>query len=226
VACDWFSPRWDVVGEKSMIGRAVGLSSGDAASRAWTFSSMVLRPAGIAASIGALGDIAAQTVEHHYIDEDGPGELDNARTARLVAFRALQGPLMDAAWRYFDARFAPLSPARRVLAKVASDQLLLMPPFTFLFFCSQAALDGSWHLARAVACLPETLLFQFAYWPLAHTFTFGVVPTRFRLMWFSSAAVIANAYLSIVNERSARRGRRSLAGDDDRPIPATYPAYD
>lgn len=138
---------------------------------------------------------------------NGQGEINNARTARLMAFRAFQGPVMEAAWRAFDARYAILSPARQVAAKVVSDQVLLMPPFTFLFFCSQAVLDGSWNLSRAWRAFPESLSFQWPFWCIMHTLTFGFIPPTFRVVWFSSAAIFANGYLSFLNEKSAQEER-------------------
>lgn len=199
-------------------------------------SVLVATQAGLAASIGCLGDIVAnhtktestkkkknfffllciavelhvdrlsqgaQLVEQRYLS-DGQAEINNARTARLAAFRAFQGPLMEAAWRAFDVRYAILSPARQVAAKVVSDQILLMPPFTFLFFCSQAILDGSWNLSRAWRAFPESLSFQWPFWCVMHTLTFGFIPPTFRVVWFSAAAVFANGYLSFLNEKSAQ----------------------
>lgn len=179
----------------------------------WVVSAIV-RPAWITASIGALGDLGAQFVEKSYLVKEDE-EMDTARTARLVAFRAVQGPLMAAAWTVFDRRFSFLSPVKRVVAKVVSDQIFLMAPFTFFFFLSQAAMDGTWNLSRALVLFPESLAFQLPYWCVTHTFTFGYVPPKYRVLWFSSAAVFANGYLSFVNERSAREDRALLLDADD-----------
>ena len=59
-----------------------------------------------------------------------------ARAARLATFRMLHAPLVDTAWRAFDAHIR-VGGARGVLAKVLADQALLMPPSLFAFFLTQ-----------------------------------------------------------------------------------------
>ena len=59
-----------------------------------------VRSAATAGCIGAAGDLLMQSREHLPLTTQS---VDPERSARIASFRALQAPIIDYAWRAFDA---------------------------------------------------------------------------------------------------------------------------
>lgn len=153
--------------------------------------------------IGAAGDTLMQLREGVTL----ASQLDTGRTARLVSFRMCHAPVVDAAWRFFDARI-PFKGIPGVLARVFADQGFLMPPSITLFFVSQSVMEGctlgesvrrakDGFVPAALKCLP--------FWCTVHCVTFGVVAPRYRMAWASLCAVAWNAIISSENQEAIRR---------------------
>ena len=159
-----------------------------------------LRVMGIASVIGSAGDALMQWRE-------GAATLDVERNARLVAFRTVHAPVVDACWRAMD-RLVTVQGARGVLARIFLDQGFLMPPSLSLFFLSQGLLEG---LDLKQACLRARDSFVPAasaavpFWCVAHIVTFSICPAKWRMAWASVAAVGWNAIMSDQNQRAILR---------------------
>ena len=82
------------------------------------------------------GDLLMQWREGRRSDN-----FDLRRAGRLAAFRAVHAPVIDYSWRFFD-RWIPFTGTIGVVARVAVDQALLMPPSLVAFFLSQGAMEG------------------------------------------------------------------------------------
>ena len=165
-----------------------------------------LRNVATAGIIGAAGDTAMQAREGAAVI----AQIDTARTARLVSFRMLHAPLVDAAWRFFDRKI-PFRGAAGVAARVAADQGLLMPPSLVGFFLSQSALEGrslDESLARVQHAFVPAATKALPYWCSVHTLTFSVIPPRFRMAWASLCAVAWNAMMSNENQLAIKSQAR------------------
>ena len=162
-----------------------------------------VRNAATAAVIGVMGDALMQHREGRSV----PAELDLGRTCRLVSYRTVHAPIVDSCWRFFDRRI-PLTGVAGVLARVAADQGLLMPPSLATFFLSQAALEGlpaEECVARARDSFIPAACICLPFWCTIHLLTFGVVRPKWRMAWASMCAVAWNALLSDQNQAAKRR---------------------
>ena len=156
----------------------------------------------MAGGIGIAGDLAMQVLE----GAEQPSELSAARSARLAAFRIVQAPILDVAWQQFDRRIVLRSAARTVAAKVAADQLLLMPPFAAAFFFVQGKLEGlstDECVDRVRRAFVPTVRAALPFWGCAHVVTFAVVPSAYRVAWTSLASIGWNAFMSHTNQRAS-----------------------
>ena len=152
-----------------------------------------------AATIGCAGDVLQQALEGKASLDD----FDVARSARLATYRGLQAPVFDVSWSAFDRWFRHLPGAPGVVAKIAADQVLLMPPFTATFFLSMAAMEGLSFDAcvdRMNAGFWPTACASCPFWSTVHLITFSVVPPVYRVPWTSSVAVFWNAFMSRQNQ--------------------------
>jgi len=168
-----------------------------------------LRNVVTAGVIGTAGDSLMQ----HREGVTALDDLDIGRTARLVSFRMVHAPLIDAAWRFFDHRI-PFGGVAGVVARVAADQGLLMPPSLVGFFLSQGAMEG---------CSPKECVQRvrdsfvpaaskaIPYWCAVHSLTFSVVTPRYRMAWASMCAVAWNAIMSHENQNAILREQGSVA---------------
>lgn len=171
--------------------------------RATMTSRMLLQHMATAGCIGAGGDIMMQEIESPGVVTQA--DLDSPRTARIVAYRVAQAPLLDLFWKRFDAwaTALKLSGGRGVIFKVACDQSLCSPFFLTMFYVSQGLLEGR-SLAEACqrtrAAAWPTWLSGFKFYGCVHIVTFAFVPIRYRIAWNSCAAVFWTAYLSHTNQ--------------------------
>ena len=164
------------------------------------------RTALTAGTIGAIGDVLMQSRE----GADLPHNWDAERTERLVSFRCVHGPVIDASWRTMDAalRMRGIVGIRNTASLVLFDQCFLGPPSIFFFFLSQGALEGKSHeecLERARSSFLPTFKIGMPYWCLVHSLTFSVVPVHLRMAWASVAAVFWNAMISKQNQLAISR---------------------
>lgn len=164
------------------------------------------RTAVTAAGIGACGDVLMQWREGHL---SAASDVDTGRTARLMSYRLVHAPVVDACWRFFDARFAGLRYGPGVVARVLADQLLLAPPSLIAFFLSQSYLEGGTAEAAAARTRDAfwpTYAICFPFWCCCHSVTFsGKIPVRHRMAWASLCAVMWNALISDQNQRAVSR---------------------
>jgi protein Mpv17 len=167
----------------------------------------------VASVVGLLGDSGLQVYEQ-CTDVDSAKPLtfsdisiELTRAKNIIVYRALQAPLVDLIWLGFDRRFIGLPPVLGIIAKVLSDQILLMPPSVVAFFLTQGLLEGNSlddSLIRVEKNTIPTILAALPFWLSVHTVTFGVLPPYARIAWASSAAVFWNAYMSSVNQTAIR----------------------
>lgn len=164
------------------------------------------RTAVTAAGIGACGDVLMQWREGHL---SAASDVDTGRTARLMSYRLVHAPVVDACWRFFDARSAGLRYGPGVVARVLADQLLLAPPSLIAFFLSQSYLEGGTAEAAAARTRDAfwpTYAICFPFWCCCHSVTFsGKIPVRHRMAWASLCAVMWNALISDQNQRAVSR---------------------
>ena len=139
--------------------------------------------------------------------------VDPERSARIASFRALQAPIIDYAWRAFDAGLTarggvlaagPAGAAARALA----DQCLLAPPSIAAFFITQGVLEGlslSDSVERVRSSFIPAYSVAFPFWTCAHMITFGCVRPDWRIAWSSVIAVFWNAFMSGQNQQARKR---------------------
>ena len=178
--------------------------------------------AATAAVIATTGDVLMQMQEQRWRGERGgpdavaPPPIDTARTARLIAYRVFQAPILETAWRTMDATL-PGKGAVHVLCMVAADQLLLLPPWTVIFYYSQARMEQRDH-AEGVRRVREkfvpTLRVGVPFYVLVHLVTFGVMPVHLRIAWVSTCGVAWNAFLSWSNQDSRGQVGAWAAGSE------------
>ena len=190
-----------------------------------SLTARIARNVATAGAIGVVGDASTQLYEHH---ERGGSrfdfQYDAARSARLSVYRCAQAPVVDACWRGFDVLVTHVSRTiiavpspLAVVAKVALDQALLMPPFVSLFFLSQGYLEGKTLdecRARLRSEFIPTAKTAIPFWCAAHCVTFSL-PAAWRIAWASTAAVGWNAILSYRNSRAKLRESRKEEDHDD-----------
>ena len=134
--------------------------------------------------------------------------LEPARTSRVVCFRALQAPVVESAWRAFDAYLVArggvlASGFLGAVARAFCDQCVLAPPSIAAFFVTQSLLEGrsvAESIDRVRTSFMPAYIVAFPLWMCAHTVTFGLVPAHRRMAWASTVAVFWNAFLSGRNE--------------------------
>ena len=99
-----------------------------------------------AGAIATLGDVGMQLREQQVSTKRAVAlaDVDSGRTARIVAYRVLQAPLVELSWRALDSRL-PLRGAAHAALVVGADQLFLLPTWTAIFYYSQSAMEGRSH---------------------------------------------------------------------------------
>ena len=163
-----------------------------------------LRTSATAGVIASCGDILLQCREGLRT----PSEWNSGQTARLVSYRLWHAPLIDACWRWFDARLPFAGSMRGVALRVLSDQCILMPPSLVVFFLSQGKLEGlsNDECVDRVRnqCIPAMSI-CFPFWCAVHTVTFTAFSPAYRMAWAQCAAVVWNALVSEQNQIARRR---------------------
>jgi len=163
-----------------------------------------VRSGATAGAIGAVGDWLMQWRE-------GVRTLDNVdlrRTSRLMAYRALHAPCVEAGWGFFDRRLSAFSGPSGVVARVLCDQIILAPPSIVVFFLSQGAMEGHQFatcLARTRDSFWPTYGVCFPYWCCCHVLTFSIIPPHLRIAYASCCGVLWNAIISGHNQQAVRR---------------------
>lgn len=141
-----------------------------------------------------LGDILAQLLT------DGM-HIDPVRCLVLASYGFLiDAPAGNAFYDWLDANLFPNSSKsiKAVAAKIAVDQLVYAPIFTCLLYIWLTA--GSGNVDGIPAVLQEkvvqTLMANFAVWPLAHGLNFYFVPTEQRILYNNFVGVCWTTWLS------------------------------
>ena len=170
----------------------------------------VTRAVATAGTIGVAGDALIQTQVERRL------QYDWQRTGRMVAYRVLQAPIIESAWRSFDLMAARLRivGARAVAFKIVADQLTLMPAFTATFFVIQALLEGEKMeraLQRSSVAFWPTVILCGPYYSTVHIVTFGFLPVQHRLAWSSVCAVGWTAYISYANQKLIQEENLEIA---------------
>ena len=136
--------------------------------------------------------------------EQGVGGFDEGRAGRLAVWRAIQAPMVDAAWRTFDAQLivhggALAGGIRGAAARAFLDQLLIAPPSLVCFFGFLGAMEGCTLdecVGRITAGFWPAYMVALPFWGGVHLVTFGFMPPDFRIAWASVVAVAWNAFMS------------------------------
>eukprot|EP00200_Dunaliella_tertiolecta_P008705 CAMPEP_0202374400 /NCGR_PEP_ID=MMETSP1127-20130417/5236_1 /ASSEMBLY_ACC=CAM_ASM_000462 /TAXON_ID=3047 /ORGANISM="Dunaliella tertiolecta, Strain CCMP1320" /LENGTH=352 /DNA_ID=CAMNT_0048971543 /DNA_START=240 /DNA_END=1298 /DNA_ORIENTATION=+ len=131
-----------------------------------------------------------------------PGfKYDPARAARFLLFSVLLATPVAHQWFNFLDKVilpdAPTSPLAVVL-KMMSDQFLMTPFMTSVFFAVMTTLEG--HPDRALTTVKDkikpTLKANYLLWPAAHLVNFGLVPLDLRILYINIVAIGWTVYLS------------------------------
>ena len=179
-----------------------------------------LRSAATAGVIGSAGDALMQWQERASSSVDGTtSSIDAARSARVATFRAVQAPIIDSAWRFFDARLlarggALAAGVRGAAARALCDQCLLAPPSIAAFFLTQSAFEGlsaAESVERARTSFADAYAVAFPFWSCIHMVTFGLIRPDWRIAWSSFIAVFWNAFMSGQNQEARTRERAGAA---------------
>ena len=158
----------------------------------------------------AAGDAACQALQRRR----APRPHDWRRTARFAAVgAALHGPFFYTGFRWLDATL-PGRTAARVALKTAVGQCTLFPTYTAAAMAALAALDGATAAEikdRLAAGYGKALVAGTVFWPCANVLNFSLLPpTGFsRLLFVNGAALVWNAYLSLVVDDARREARAS-----------------
>ncbi|KAL1530898.1 hypothetical protein AB1Y20_001789 [Prymnesium parvum] len=163
-----------------------------------------------AGGIGGTGDLLMQL---HEAPRTEAVPFDMARCARLAAFRAVHAPVIDAAWRVFDARLSArggllATGVTGAAARALCDQCILAPPSIGAFFLTQGLFDGlsiDQSIRRMQSSFIAAYQVAFPFWLSTHMITFGLIRPNWRIAWASFVAVFWNAFMSQENQRAKQR---------------------
>ncbi|KAJ1661396.1 hypothetical protein GGF38_003662 [Coemansia sp. RSA 25] len=165
-------------------------------------------------TLGGVGDLLAQAIEHHNKKDDERFKWNIPRTLRFVAWGALCAPVFHKWYMFINSRFplqSVLVEGKRSFAlglakRVATDQLVFAPMGIAGFFVAMNFMEGrNWESARIRLreyYLP-TMAANYAVWPLVQTVNFGFVPTLYRVPFCSIVSIFWNAFISWANAQSA-----------------------
>ncbi|KAJ2035556.1 hypothetical protein IW146_005561 [Coemansia sp. RSA 922] len=161
-------------------------------------------------TLGGVGDLLAQAIEHHNTKDGSRFKWNTARTLRFVTWGALCAPVFHKWYMFINTRI-PLATKGRPFAlslakRVAMDQLLFAPLGIAGFFIGMNFMEGrNWESARIRLreyYLP-TMAANYAVWPAVQTVNFGWVPTLYRVPFCSVVSIFWNAFISWANAQSA-----------------------
>lgn len=135
---------------------------------------------------------------------------DARRTARFAAVGlALHGPWFFAGFRTLDARW-PGNALSAVVTKTAVGQVTLFPAYLVTALFALAALEGvppADAAARSRAAFPRAFAAGCVFWPAANLVNFALVPPGMaRVAYVNAAAILWNAYLSLVAAEARGKG--------------------
>ncbi|KAJ1818239.1 hypothetical protein LPJ60_004425 [Coemansia sp. RSA 2675] len=161
-------------------------------------------------TLGGVGDLLAQAIEHHNTKDGGQFRWNATRTLRFVAWGALCAPVFHKWYSFINTRI-PLPPKGRLFAlglakRVATDQLVFAPVGIAGFFVAMNFMEGrNWESARLRLreyYLP-TMAANYAVWPAVQTVNFGWIPMLYRVPFCSVVSIFWNAFISWANAQSA-----------------------
>ena len=131
---------------------------------------------------------------------------DWARTARFAACGIfLVGPIMHN-WFGLLARLYPASMGhgRSMMAKVATDQLVMAPLFNPLFVTALFTMEGrpseAWPAIKDIYV--DMMLSNYKLWPAAQAVNFFFVPVQFQVLASNFIALVWNTYMSYINNQA------------------------
>jgi protein Mpv17 len=171
----------------------------------------LLRASLLSCGAMAAGDAVQQALVPRLARPGTPHPpFDPARTARFAAVGALlHGPFFYAGFSALD-RWRPGRDVASVIAKTAAGQATLFPTYLAAALFSLALLAGSGPpdaAAQTRAAWPRAFVAGCAFWPAANLVNFSVVPAGLpRVAFVNGAAVVWNAYLSLVAADAAGAG--------------------
>lgn len=161
----------------------------------------------------AVGDYLAQRVDYSAIQEESArirGMADQfvwdpARSFRSSSWRAVVwAPIATGFWHLLDKRVKATG-VRGSIIKVAADLATMNVIMTYSFIAWSKAWSD-FEKSEPVSTkevveftnerFPSTILRSYIYWLPLHCITYGVVPTRHRLVWVSVCSVGFAALLS------------------------------
>ena len=151
----------------------------------------------ISGTLLGAADLTCQWAEA--AQEKRKAGIDLARTGRIASWGLLvNGPTGHAFYSALE-RLVTQRGARGVVQKVAIDQLVYTPPLTFAFFVYQGVAAGSMGTEALELAQRETwptLLYNWAFWSVAHIVTFSAIPLEHRVAWVALKNFVWSGFLS------------------------------
>lgn len=155
----------------------------------------------ISVSLSATGDVLQQ---HYDIIRSKFGTWDKLRTSNMALTGLPIGVLCHYWYLYLDRRL-PGRTFKIVMKKVVVDQILFSPVLITVFFFTIGVLEGS----KLKEMAEETVgkgarlyLAEWFIWPPAQTFSFYVLPTRFRVLYDNTISLGFDTYTSYVKYKA------------------------
>jgi len=143
----------------------------------------------------ALGDILAQ----NFLKKEGSEGFDWARLLRLSSFGfVVHAPTGH--WFYGNLdNLIKGNGIAQVASKVAIDQVLWAPIFTFMFFTYTGLLEGK-SVSQIVEKIKNDTVTavtgSWKVWPIAHAINFRFISTENRILYINSIQIFYNVFLS------------------------------
>lgn len=170
-------------------------------------------------TIAVAGDIACQYYEQKYdasrsvrfhtddliSDKDDKGKVNIylRRAIEMGGIRAVVIVPFIMVWYPFLVRACPGTSLPRVLGRVCIDQALGSPIVIGLVFLSNGILQGD--IPTSIHRIRTQGLYAWwaglHYWPIVHTFNFGLVPLQHQALFAHVASLYWNAILSYYSNK-------------------------
>ncbi|CAG5131005.1 unnamed protein product [Candidula unifasciata] len=148
-------------------------------------------------SLLGLGDCFVQRINMMINKEE---KYDFPRTGRMILIGFSLGPFNHFWYSLLD-KFIKGRTGANVLTKIACDQMVAAPFFCSSFLCGLSFLEGH-GLEGAKLEMREKFfriyLVDWAFWPAAQFVNFRFVPSSFRVLYVSFAALLWNIFLSYI----------------------------
>ena len=164
-----------------------------------------------------LGDALAQV-----LGGSKPLEVDAKRVLRNGAIGAAFGPLTSAYYEFSDAILPPMD-AASVPWKIGMDQSVYAAAKYSLYLGLVGLMQGQPKAAvrsEVQAKIWPTLQTGWRFWPMAHVFTYTLVPPRHRVLWVNGLDLVWITMLSAISQeapfaRGAPAADGAVAAADD-----------